>query len=552
MTEQPSRRTTTFAAKIALLILIMAAGAIPWVINARFHIHYFDEPYFITNGLNYQATPLAPLTGWITGLVGDLIDWEWLKFRYIHIALYFTATLIGVIYMLKRVENFATVATVAATCVLVPGLRTYMNYYGWDSYSALEIALLTVVTLSYLTHRSSLKIVILGLLTAIAGLTRIPNFAAAAFIATAIVIIDYNKDTTPIKQRLLAALAYITLTLAFSTGAIIVLYGSVANYISAFSENPTGQHNLLAVLYGYIVGATLTAPHIAMFCCGYHVLNLCERKHRSSYFITAIVAALAYYVYITTNYYSSMAISMIIPAAMAVPLIAMVAYRDRRCRLNGKSGLALTLLALSCVPFIGSNCHILRFGVWPAIPIAIGLLEGKRIKGIMLVALAFGIGYVAPHLYQTFSNSINSNDTRLNCGVMRGMNSKGYSRQGKQFIESMYADFSSYNDKPGTEAIVLHDGCYYVWDYLFLKRNDYIGNRFPDPGFLNDPGYVEWAAEKIASAKRPIAVLLVTAEGYDPKNVHEPTEMEKMLDGCLHKVVSKEGHLIYVSEKGMS
>jgi hypothetical protein len=142
----------------------------------------FDEPYQIINGLDYRNTPLAPLSNLLGNLWGNLVGFEWIKFRYLAYGLNKLSILIGLIYMYSKTKDYWNTLIVGIILFLISTLfPVTQNLYGWDAWTLPLLMVLTVLVLEYIEKRNIWYIVLIGIISPVVGYCRIPNFVLIPF-----------------------------------------------------------------------------------------------------------------------------------------------------------------------------------------------------------------------------------------------------------------------------------------------------------------------------------------------------------------------------------
>lgn len=552
ISSMPGSRVSGKSLQCVVLLVAIIIASLPAIFLAKYGIFVFDEPYSITTGIDYHEVPLAPLHGWLSSVYGGITGWQWLSFRYVVVFLNTLSIAIGAFYMLFHVRDFKTVLVVSFLCVLFGTLfRDLRSIYNWDCWGLPVIMLTIVLMLEYMKHRHSWMVVLMGVLSSVAGLMRLPNFSIVPIVILILLFLSGNKRISK-RKRLIDVAIYIGSVVLCTVILLVALYGSIADYWAALINDSTGQHDIMRVLSFHVNYPILLLPVIAMLWSGYHILTLSVNSRGGKWLsiIAALLLSYALWLYLWNSCTSTSTQTMDVFVALAVLGLSGVIYRGRSHFYSGLSAMAIAIFLMGCVPFVGSNGGGVKFAGVAVIPIAIALFGGRLTRGLKLfiasVSLSLALyGYVAVKIGSFVDVGTHEATFCFEEGVMAGM--KTSAEKGKSIV-AIEKDFQPYMEAGAYEPLVIWDETDYIWDYIFLKRNNYMGNNLRKSGCYDDEEYVKWTETQIDNSQKPIAVLFVKMLRLEPgKKYGENSLMREMLMRRLQPVVTEDDYEIYVS-----
>lgn len=225
----PSLPLSARTRHILAIVCVLAGVAMTAVPVFPFGVGGFDEGYQYQSIRYWQHAPFAILTFWIghvwTCLFGDTV----LALRWLNcITLTFTVAL-GAFYFFRVTRRRLTAAFVFLLGMVAMQLSSF-NFYGWDNGAFPFIVATCITLLSYWRAPTLWKIVLLGSLTAIMGLSRIPTLSALPLIA----VVIFCRHRKCLRQAMRDALLGLCVFAVVFTLITTFLVGSPATYIRLF------------------------------------------------------------------------------------------------------------------------------------------------------------------------------------------------------------------------------------------------------------------------------------------------------------------------------
>ncbi|MCH5246457.1 MAG: hypothetical protein J1E84_08325, partial [Muribaculaceae bacterium] len=98
------------------------------------------------------------------------------------------------------------------------------------------------------------------------------------------------------------------------------------------------------------------------------------------------------------------------------------------------------------------------------------------------------------------------------------------------------------------ENIVLRQGVDYIYEYLFLCRNNYLHNRFDLKESSNNEDYVNWVEQQVTNSKKTVALLYMIPKTENGDYDYSPSMLQTMLENQLKPIVIRDQYVIYVRQ----
>jgi hypothetical protein len=360
-----------------------------------------------------------------------------------------------------------------------------------------------VLIFSYVDNPTKLKIVVLGVLTAIVSLTRFPDFVMVPVIMLIIAVLPGRTGC----QKAADIAIYGGLVILLSLIGLALLYGSLGEFISYFKSNAIADHSLFFVVRSYVASILLIMPLLCLQWASYHVVNIIEGRKFNRKLLWCLYVAIYGCIFYNTN-----DVKIMVNALMFIG-IGVIFYFNRD---NLKKPVIVKVLAcflLACIPFVGSNMGVYKFLAYETIPVFLVFLlpywKKSMTKFSVILAALFMIHYLGGIVIGK-SNSedrLRQSTYTLNCGHLEGM---AVAPEHGALITGIYNDFKPYDDGR-YKKIVLRSGHTYLYEYMFECRNSYARHDFNLS--YDDPGYLAWIKAEIVGATRPVAILYVGKSG---------------------------------------
>lgn len=521
-------------------IIGMLMAALPAIFLAPYSINLFDEPYQIINAIDWETSIYSPLSSWLANQFGNLVGWKYLAFRYLALALNFTAIFICALYALYSSKRKKLIACSSIIIVLLAlSFRLMSGYYGWDSWTACSLSICIVIFLSLIKRYTLFKLILLGVFTSVTALMRIPNISVIIF-SVFILCFAFRKRKYLI-NRLLWFLSVFICTFFL---ILLLLVKNIDTYFYSFSCYHIGDHSLIQMVRPLLLRFILTLAYSCVFYISYKFLKYIRKSHpqleKWSYLI--IIGLFLLSLNPHKDVYFGMDLSFCLGwmLMMLIMLFFTAKYeRDRLllCRL-------FILFLFSLTAGIGSNGGYSKSLVWSLLPLIIWLF-GDHFKGILKYlsfcsAIAYGIYSVMGILQYNYM------DEKLSCltyqfkdkeSVLYGMYT---TPERGEFISEIYEYMKQYIQK-GYQPIVLRQGNDYIYEYIIMAPNKHQRHNFSNWYAFWDQEYVKAVQMEINESQQPVFVLY--AQWKDTEN---PTTMWTMLQQNTKCMIDRPGYSIWI------
>lgn len=533
-------------------LLIFTLCCLPAFLKIGVGAFSFDEPYQILNGLNYRSMPVAPLSAYLTNILGEVFNWKWLYFRTFALSVNVLCILGSGLFLLWYVRNYFLFLAVTSVSLLVGTLFPEAhNLYGWDTWTELLLIFSLILILKNLLDGTFLRynlIIILGILSALIILVRIPNILVCAVILLIIVFFPSTKDKKLQNHKLGLCLIYASSIVVSGFVFLSLLYGSPSQYLHELTSRAVGAHGTSALIGSIYIGILNTIPIIFFFWGCYLTIRYCIKNNRK---FLALIVLIALCWCIRYELYESHTIFFQnvkrYEAAFWFFIAFLILYYNR-CHILSKNWIAvITVVCFASIPFIGSNTELNKTLVWSTAPLLCCFLAPYFTKALRCLCYIFVIA-VLIYAYRGLQMSsygdegLNNATQRFERGHFEGIvTTKSKWKYVNEFINDM-------NKYSGSEIIVISRMNDYIYDYSVLSRNDFSASMLDNEKYYDDPAYVEWLNKGIdkdrGDKKLIIAYFYPFANNNGSQN-KEDNAITKLLDSKLNREVEKDRYIIY-------
>lgn len=522
--------------KTLLAIVCFVLASLPSLFVAHIGVPMFDEPYQILNALDYRNAPFAPLSNFFGYVFGSLCGWELIKFRYLAYALHKLSILMACGYMWRRTRDYWP-CVILTTCLLLLSSVVQMapNLYGWDVWCLPFVVGSIIAAIEYFKGRRGWAVAALGVMSALSGLCRTPNFAVVP--AVCALLLYPWADAMPRRSRLKQTALYLAITIGVTLAIMTLLYGSLADYLGYLRANPVANHDLKEILFSLVFSALDILKYMALFWCSYQALKVAFTKSRRLVWTTAVAVTAVLCYLCKSTHIDGTCFANVHEYVIGLELILLLAI----WHYDGPRSLkyVIAIFILGCTPFVGSNNGILKFVTLPMLPILYVFLHRRLTKPMR----AFGAAYFATvMIYACYAVRITSFQDvgtlraqyEFSDGLAKGMKT---SPERGRAVEAVMSDIEPYR-RGGYQIIVLRYDAEYLYEYLLQLRNGYLRHSF-NGADDNDAAYVAWTEGEIADGCDKVAVLRFG-------NCTEPSRMTDALDKLCTKVKATDYYTIYL------
>lgn len=530
--HRPALCSGTFDAilRLFIAIVVILICLLPAYRYAGVGMFFFDEPYQILNCRDYLNSPLAPLTGWLGGVIGNAFGWEWLHFRYLAIGCTAVSILAGCVWMWHKTRAFVPTLLVGAAClVLATTMRTHLIVFGWDNFALLFTTLLMVATLSALEKPTWSKIVILSVLSALSVWVRVPDIVAVPIVAVALFFTHGEY-----RLRLKRVIIYIATTVILSVVILLLLYGSFSAYVSALAANAIDSHSKFTILLTFFLGGISVAFASLSFFGANAVLAIrFHNKWQLAVGIGGMILILFY-----ALFGRAISVYMFMTGFMMMFAGAVCYYGIKMGRKDVALEIGL-LFCLSLVPCVGSNTGLNKMIVFPLLPIGLACLRMIRMTSIGYTAVSCACAmflFLPSHLKHGYGilDGVSESTEVFTEGIFKGMST---SPENKAILTAVQTDMAPYM-RVNTKLIILRANVDYVYEYMFNSRNEYLRHRFDAAGCVASREYIDWVRQEIAGDGHHTVLYFLPDDGAS-------NPMQQMLDERLDRAVVTPRYIIY-------
>lgn len=503
-----------------LLAICIFFAVIPGILISPFSINFFDEPYQILNAYDWKNAVYSPLSAFFGNVFGTLTDWKYLAFRYLLIFLIAFSIYIAGAFSLHQSQKKRFILLISSlSAYFATAFKSDINIYGWDHWTIPLVIGCTVTLLSIQNTWRYYKIILLGFLSAMTVMMRLPN---VVMIPMCVILLCLYSIKMGNKQRLwISLLIFLTVTTLSCLIIIMLLYGSVSDYLDTFRQNPVGAHSVERLLRPLFISFLSVLRFLALMLAGYSILYLAYRKLKNSSLQKMVIVLVGFCFFILLIPLRRKVLGNVIDMGIAFTLsgILWIFVKGIKKKDFKWIWLAVTLFIMCNILVVGSNWGCYKFIVWAAIPLlALGCdgksglpIKSKPVKwysclvGFSLFAYSI-FGYTRP----TFDDvSINEMNYRFsNNSVLEGMYT---SKTRGNRIDEILQRIRPYEEL-GYEILPLRKGNEYIWEYLMLEPNRFQRHKFDNWDAFNDPEYVNCVVEEAMHSKGRLIILYLRNE----------------------------------------
>ncbi len=237
------------ALQLALSLMLAAAGPALLLWLMRHGVNYQDEPYQMLNALEWRCVPLAPLSAWVGNAWASIFGFTLISMRSLAVDCALASAAAASAWFYVRRQSLSGALALFGFTTAIFALSPWLSYlYGWDCLSTLSLVLLAIALLEYLRHPGIVMAIVIGAILGLASLMRLPN-AVAALPCVIVVAWTGNRRWSRVGAMLTVAIS-VTLVL------ILIMYGSVGEYLAVLRSNIITGHTFAELLAGYGIGLT--------------------------------------------------------------------------------------------------------------------------------------------------------------------------------------------------------------------------------------------------------------------------------------------------------
>lgn len=539
-----AKYTTNKLWQFLSLGIVIIVCAIPGFFLAKYNVHYVDEPYQILNSLEFRNAVFSPLSAFLGHVYGNLVDWEWLKFRYLVVVINVLAVSLGAFFYLLKTNRFLPAAVIGGICTLFLTLyKNGYNLYGWDIWTVLFVIITLIILLKYLEKNSISYIWTLGVLSGVVTMLRVPSVCIIFFIS---IILVYNWH----KDRSYNIFKYLLIFWGTSLVTILIilfsLYGSLDLYQIYYSKNHISNHSAAQLLFPYFYDIPNLVIGIFLLwgCYKFIVIKIFNCKYNRTILIIKSLFLIYVLIQFLLTKHSHLFTNVILYSIALFILIALYIVHINRDSQIIKISI-ISILLISCTISIGSNTGIYKIIAWPMIPLSLAYYNYRYNRKIVIGTFTVVMSLLIYSFYGIRNSSFFDTGIKQSTYQIKGkiINNLITSPEKGDRIQKIIDDFTPYSESDSNILILRNKDTDYIWEYLFLNRNEYLANKFENKEKFNDEGYVKWAEQKILNSKS-INILYINDNGESQKT----TLMKQMLEKNLVAKKIDPDYIIFVSK----
>ena len=499
-----------FSLTTALLIVVAFLAAAGCFIRLSYYYDSCDVPFQIMTGWgDFRTSVVAPLSAWLTGIVGPLLNYDLMPMRYFACTCYIIAIFIGAVpvWQLSRDIDFTLCSTILAL-LLFPWCRIMEFEYSWDVYATLLIMTVFALSASYLMRRARWKII---LAAAIAGATmwvRLPSAIVGLVPAIAAVY-----AATGLGRKLLALITVSAIYSIVAVGLLVALYGSPCSYHEYWTAYKISAHPTQLILLQYATIITRLYLFVLIAAGIYCVLSRIMSFHRYRLLWFALVFLLAMS---TVVYTMKLFLWSIFPPLLATLSLFIIILALKRKQYN-TAVIALLILVSSISATFWSNIELTRMIVYPFIPAIAWITFANGRKRQLAAISTLCLACVMPTLYSAISGSVTDGRIRL------------YSAPEEAFVDGndhirnfvildrlrpqyrrVIDRFTPYaSDTTYTKAVMRGNEHDFMFEYMFDAKTPVFSNYWDHDTLHYNRAYLDGFNAYIDTLRPPTAILVM-------------------------------------------
>lgn len=519
------------------LFLGLLIAAVPGFLTDPYSINFFDEPYQILNALEWKNAVYSPLASWLGHLLGNMVEWKYVAFRYLASSLHLAAMFVCGFFALnfsKYPKLTIIVASLATLFMLLDHSDQYL--YNWDSWSAPVVSIAIVTLLSYIFRPCNYKIFILSLTAAVATLLRLPNASIIPLLMALLAVILYIKKQ-PLRKIIAIPVIFLSITLLILWLIFICMYGSIDGYLQFLNQNEVNDHSLNHVIIPFFKQFIFAGCFSVLTYFAYKLLSLPKLK---GICYGAVFIVITVFLYIALTYTTGEAFGSDKQAILGINLliIAILSLHAYKRYDYIRMAAVISLFLLTAVPAVGSNGGYMKALAWPVLPILVSYgTETKISTSLKSISIAWILAFLAfciTRFYSKsfFDESLVSQDFKFKetGTVLDGMHTDA--KRGELLLE-LNRQLKPYIEK-GYRIIPLRYGNKYMWEYMTLTWNKYQRHKFSNLEAFDDEEYVHSIENDLHTSQSPCLIVYMYPSGelvYSPEySESNPVEDTAMLD----------------------
>lgn len=524
-----------FTIKNIAYLLLVVICMIPGYILVRYGIHFCDEPYQIMNTMDVHRSPMAPLTSWLSCLLGRQTDFNWMSYRYLAVTLNNLAFIIGGIYLYQKSKSISVTAITCAVVVFLSGIsRTYHNLFGWDSWTAFFVIMLMYCVLTFMDCPTWWRLILMSIVSALTAAVRIPNVVSLPIIWSILLYISLKNRN---KYKWYFAWIYLSGSLILIICIIIALYGSIWMYVMDMRKNVLSAHSFSEILWSMsysFTNLTLIVMAFMTFLKGWSYAKSEGKRIRILVLIVSCIAII-WFLFINKVEYIYYDVYW---AVLAILVVGWRAFKKHDAHIIIQM---VTIFFLGIVCVAGSNTGLVKFPGFLIAPFVTAFLlqiyngDTNIIKynayRIVIPFAVFGIAYYIP-FKAFYDTGVIKTTTRIQNGRAKDIFTTAERACIVSEIEQLKMSISK-----DSKILAIGEGYNrFAYEYLLDCHDYFAPHEWEGKPLLDSDDYIMWVKNRIASDENLVIVYL--------KRPNKSSKMKKFLDENMRICVDNNNTFI--------
>ncbi len=503
----PKSRFSLSTAILSIVALFAVAGC---YIRLASYYETCDVPYQIMTGWgDFRASVVAPLSAWLTGIVGAPINYDLMPMRYFACTCYVISILIGMIpaWQLSRNINF-TLGSGIVALLLFPWFRIMESEYSWDVYSSLLIMAIFSLSISYMQRQTSWKIILAASLAGALIWVRLPSAIMGIVPATAAVY-----SASGLNKKFLALIYVSSIYSIVAIGLLLALYGSPLAFHEYWVEYKITAHSTKSILFQYTGIFTCLNLLIICFFGIYHVLFHVLSLHKGRGLCLALffIAAMPIMIAMLKLFFWSTV------APLFITLVMFAIIFTRKAKNNKQTVIGILMLISSFSATFWSNTELARMIIYPFIPVLAWLIIINTDRHQLICITCISLSATIYILFSAIRDSISDGKIWLytppeNSVVDGNEHINGF------FIDEQYRtqyrrvidNFTPYASNPAyTKAVMRCNDQDFMFEYMFDAKTPVFSNYWDRDTLYYNSAYLKGFSAYIDTLRPPTAILVV-------------------------------------------
>lgn len=457
--------------------------AIAGFFNAYYHmgigVDMYDEAYQIMNSADPLNTPLAVLTALFMKFFNGLFNptMSLLPLRHLFYWCWVAVVLFAGWFYWYKTKRLSTGLLIVGLGIWISGfIDIGVWMVNWDAPSGWLAVIVAVLGCLYKDRPTLLLSIFIGLMCGVAGLFRLPNLYLLGVGCCWILWCERHNPGVAVIRSVAALIAGLALFLV----VIIVLYGSLTEYVRVIHENMIGAHGVKALIKGYYLSLSGYLRWGFLLVLLYLFITKTISSRGSSRIVWGVIAglmAVGTLLVLLRNVESFLVLYD--PSGIFFVLIGLVALW---CCKRGTKGVVLFIILCSLTVCVGSNTGFMKIITYPLIPLLWAYIPNNKVeRSLMTLFVTCGVIYTVLYVIHWkrrafFHPGSDESTYVMESGVFEGIRTTP--KFGSWYNET-FAAIDSLADLGLTNRVVLSLGSSrFGWEYCIGSRGESLRHNW--------------------------------------------------------------------------